>query len=77
MSDTLTERKVQMTADDWRAVADEAREHAVGWLNQPDQFNRAGALEHAASLLRAADTFAGRANHLDMFDGVDEATIEA
>ena len=74
----MSEKRIQMTSDDWRELADEAIEHAVGWVrNSEGELNRAAALEHAAAMLRAADTFNGRANHLDMFEiGPDATTTE-
>lgn len=71
---------VTMTAHDWRNLANEAVESAVclAMLN-PRELGRDGRLERAAALLRAADTFNGRANLLDLsgfsdaVEGIDEA----
>lgn len=69
--------RIEVTPADWRAAADEATEHAVGWLHQPGYIlGRAGALNKAAQLLRDADTFRGHANTLEITRGIDSAIIE-
>lgn len=72
------EKKVQMTPEDWRKAADEAVEQAVGWMHSDDKMvgARANALRRAAEFLRAADTFRGHANMLEIEGGVDETTVE-
>ena len=68
--------EVSMHPDDWRRVAEEAVEHAIGWLHQADAMSRAGAIERAGSLLRAADAFNGRANMLELGSNFDFVTVE-
>lgn len=75
----MTNKKVEMTAADWRCAAEDAIERAVGWIRSDDKMigARNNALRQAAELLRAADTFNGRANMLEIFqEGPDTAEVE-
>lgn len=67
--------KVTMNADDWRYVAEEAVGHAMGWL-RVEGVGRSGHLARSAELLRAAKTFHGHANMLDLMGEVDETEVE-
>ena len=79
MTDLLTEKKVSMTPAKWRELAQECREHAVGWAAQgKNEIGYSSRLAHAAEMLRAADTFEGRAATLENFGpDADEAVVEA
>jgi hypothetical protein len=78
MSDALTEKRVSITPREWRKLAEEAREHAVGWAAQgQNEIGYSSRLAKAAEMLRAADTFEGRAANLENFGpDSDDATIE-
>lgn len=69
----LIEKTVTMGPEDWRASAAAARRMAVKWAYKHDESDR---LAKAAEMLRAAKTFEGHANMLDMGGEVDIAEVE-
>jgi hypothetical protein len=76
---TIVEKTVIMDVDDWRKAAAEAQREAVSWFNGDAGYieGRTTRLKNAAEMLRAADAFNGRANHLEMFGEVDTAVVDA
>lgn len=70
----LTEMRVTMDAEAWRAVGRKAQEAAVALLAGGDSVDR---MVKAAELLRAVDTFNGHANMMDMSGQENDETIVA
>jgi hypothetical protein len=68
----LREKLVAIDADGWRATAEAARESAVKWAYGATSSDR---LAKAAEMLRAADTFEGRANMLDLGEGLKDSAL--
>lgn len=76
---TIVEKEVTMGADEWRDRAAQARTLAVRYINDDAMLEPGGVsrgLIGAADLLRAAKTFEGHANMLEMFGGEDAAQVD-
>lgn len=69
----LKEKSVTIDAAGWRATATAARENAVKWAYGTTASDQ---LAKSAEMLRAARTFDGHANMLEMFGGEDTATVD-
>lgn len=77
MADEITQKVVQMTVADYRNAANEAREYAVALLrHEPaNELGAGGRMLQAAEFLRAADTFNGHANVMEMFGPAFDGTM--
>jgi hypothetical protein len=76
---TIVEKTVVVGPAEWRKASDQARLEAVSWLFDGNTkiTSKSDRLKNAAELLRAADTFAGRANMLENFnEDPDIAVVE-
>jgi len=76
---TIVEKDVTMGAAEWRQFAEKARATAVRYINDDAMLEPGGAsrgMIAAADLLRAAKTFDGHANMLEMFGGSDAAKVD-
>lgn len=75
----IVEKPVVVGPDEWRKAGEQARMEAVSWLFDGNTkiTTKSDRLKNAADLLRAADTFNGRANMLENFsEDPDTAVVE-